>query len=326
MMNAPSKKLLDQVRDVIRLKHYSYHTEKQYIDWIKRFILFHNKQHPKNLGRSHVEAFLTYLAVEGEVAASTQNQALNALLFLYNTVLESPLDGNINAVRARRPKRLPTVLTKEETHLLLDCLSGTYRLMAQLLYGSGLRVSECVRLRVKDLDTSTKQIVVRCGKGDKDRITILPESLLLSLQAHLRRIKRYHERDLANGLGLVYLPPSLERKYPHAGREWIWQYVFPANRPSIDPRTGIQRRHHLHPSTLQKAVQKAAKLARIPKHITCHSLRHSFATHLLENGYDIRTVQDLLGHKDVRTTMIYTHVLNRGGFAVRSPLDTDLES
>jgi integron integrase len=326
MMNAPSKKLLDQVRDVIRLKHYSYHTEKQYIDWIKRFILFHNKQHPKNLGRSHVEAFLTYLAVEGEVAASTQNQALNALLFLYNTVLESPLDGNINAVRARRPKRLPTVLTKEETHLLLDCLSGTYRLMAQLLYGSGLRVSECVRLRVKDLDTSTKQIVVRCGKGDKDRITILPESLLLSLQAHLRRIKRYHERDLANGLGLVYLPPSLERKYPHAGREWIWQYVFPANRPSIDPRTGIQRRHHLHPSTLQKAVRKAAKLARIPKHITCHSLRHSFATHLLENGYDIRTVQDLLGHKDVRTTMIYTHVLNRGGFAVRSPLDTDLES
>jgi integron integrase len=325
-MNAPSKKLIDQVRDVIRLKHYSYHTEKQYIDWIKRFILFHNKQHPKNLGRPHVETFLTNLAVEGQVAASTQNQALNALLFLYHNVLEKPLDGNINAVRAKRPKRLPTVLTKEETHLLLDCLSGTYRLMAQLLYGSGLRVSECVRLRVKDMDTSNKQIVVRCGKGDKDRITVLPESLLPSLYAHLRRIKRYHERYLANGLGLVYLPPSLERKYPHAGREWIWQYVFPAKRPSIDPRTGIKRRHHLHPSTLQKAVRKSAKLARIPKHVTCHTLRHSFATHLLENGYDIRTVQDLLGHKDVRTTMIYTHVLNRGGFAVRSPLDMGPET
>lgn len=320
-MNLPSKKLLDQVRDVIRLKHYSYHTEKQYVDWIKRYILFHNKQHPKNLGSPHVEAFLTNLAVEGKVAASTQNQALNALLFLYNTVLERPLDGNINAVRAKRPKRLPTVLTKEETNLLLDCLSGTYRLMAQLLYGSGLRVSECVRLRVKDLDTSTRQIAVRCGKGDKDRITILPESLLLGLQAHLRRINRCHELDLANSLGLVYLPPALERKYPHAGREWIWQYVFPAHRPSIDPRTGVRRRHHIHPSTLQKVVRKAAKLAQIPKHVTCHTLRHSFATHLLEMGYDIRTVQELLGHKDVKTTMIYTHVLNRGGMAVRSPLD-----
>jgi integron integrase len=325
-MNSPSKKLLDQVRDVIRLKHYSYHTEKQYVDWIKRYILFHNKQHPKNLGRPHVEAFLTNLAVEGKVAASTQNQALNALLFLYNTVLERPLDGSINAVRAKRPRRLPTVLTKEETNLLLDCLSGTYRLMAQLLYGSGLRVSECVRLRIKDLDTSSRQIVVRCGKGDKDRITILPESLLPRLQAHLCRIKRCHELDLTNNLGLVYLPPALERKYPHANREWIWQYVFPAHRPSIDPRTGVRRRHHIHPSTLQKAVRKAAKLARISKHVTCHTLRHSFATHLLENGYDIRTVQDLLGHKDVRTTMIYTHVLNRGGFAVRSPLDMDPET
>jgi integron integrase len=322
-MNSPSKKLLDQVRDVIRLKHYSYHTEKQYVDWIKRYILFHNKQHPKNLGRPHVEAFLTNLAVEGKVAASTQNQALNALLFLYNTILERPLDGSINAVRAKRPRRLPTVLTKEETNLLLDCLSGTYRLMAQLLYGSGLRVSECVRLRIKDLDTSSRQIVVRCGKGDKDRITILPESLLPRLQAHLRRTKRRHELDLTNNLGLVYLPPALERKYPHAGREWIWQYIFPAHRPSIDPRTGVRRRHHIHPSTLQKAVRKAAKLARISKHVTCHTLRHSFATHLLENGYDIRTVQDLLGHKSVRTTMIYTHVLNRGGFAVRSPLDID---
>jgi integron integrase len=324
-MNSPSRKLLDQVRDVIRLKHYSYHTEKQYIDWIKRFILFHNKQHPISMGRPHIEAFLTHLAVEGQVAASTQNQALNALLFLYNTVLDRPLDGTINAVRAKRPKRLPTVLTKEETTLVLDCISGTYRLMAQLLYGSGLRVSECVRLRVKDVDTSTKQIIVRCGKGDKDRITVLPESLLPSLQSHLRRIKRYHEHDLANGLGLVYLPPSLERKYPHAGREWIWQYVFPANRPSIDPRTGVRRRHHIHPSTLQKVVKQAAKLTQIPKHVTCHTLRHSFATHLLENGYDIRTVQELLGHKDVKTTMIYTHVLNHGGLAVRSPLDIDPE-
>jgi integron integrase len=320
-MNSSSKKLLDRVRDVIRLKHYSYHTEKQYIHWIKRYILFHNKQHPKNMGRPHIEAFLTHLAVEDKVSASTQNQALNALLFLYHHVLEHAFDEPIDAVRAKRPKRLPTVLTKEETRLVLDCLSGTYRLMAQLLYGSGLRVSECVRLRIKDLDTSTHQIVVCCGKGEKDRITILPESILPGLEAHLRRIKRLHERDLSGGLGLVYLPPALERKYPHAAREWIWQYVFPANRPSIDPRTGFRRRHHTHPSTIQKAIRRAAKLAQIPKHVTCHTLRHSFATHVLENGYDIRTVQELLGHKDVKTTMIYTHVLNRGGMAVRSPLD-----
>jgi integron integrase len=324
-MNSQPKKLLDQVRDVIRLKHYSYHTEKQYLRWIKRYILFHNKQHPKYLGRTHIEAYLTHLAVEGKVAASTQNQALNALLFLYNTVLEHSLDEPINAVRTKRPKRLPTVLTKEETSLVLDCLTGTQRLMAQLLYGSGLRVSECVRLRVKDLDLSTLQIIVRCGKGDKDRITILPESLLPKLQSHLRRVKRTHELDLANGLGLVYMPTALERKFPHANREWIWQYVFPANRPSADPRTGVNRRHHIHPSTLQKSIRKAAKLARIPKRATPHTLRHSFATPLLENGYDIRTVQYLLGHKDVRTTMIYTHVLNRGGMAVRSPLDNQLE-
>jgi integron integrase len=321
MQPAP-RKLLDQVRNAIRLKQYSYQTEKQYLHWIKRYILFHNKKHPASMGTAHIESFLTHLAVEDQVAASTQNQALNALLFLYKNILHQEFDEPIDAVRAKRPRRLPTVLTKEETTLVLDCLTGTKRLMAQLLYGSGLRVSEVVRLRIKDLDLSTLQILVRCGKGDVDRITVLSERLLPGLKSHLRRIKRCHERDLDKGLGFVYLPPALERKYPHASREWVWQYVFPANHPSTCPRTGVRRRHHLHPSTLQKAIRKAAQLTRIPKHVTCHTLRHSFATHMLENGYDIRTVQELLGHKNLKTTMIYTHVLNRGGLAVRSPLDS----
>jgi integron integrase len=319
-MQQRPKKLLDQVRDAARLKHYSIRTEQAYVNWIKRYILFHNIRHPKEMGNSEIEVFLTHLAVKENVAASTQNQALSALLFLYREVLRQEL-GPIDALRAQKPKRLPTVLTREEVHRVLAQLSGTRRLMAQLLYGSGLRLMECMRLRVKDVDFGQHQIVVRDGKGNRDRVTMLPESLVTPLQEHLLRVKRLHDEDLARGHGAVYLPYALERKYPNANREWIWQYVFPSERLSKDPRSGVMRRHHLHESSLQKAVRNAAKRAGLNKHVTCHTFRHSFATHLLENGYDIRTVQELLGHKDVKTTMIYTHVLNRGGLAVRSPLD-----
>jgi integron integrase len=315
------KKLLDLVRDVMRLNHYSRRTEDAYIDWIRRYILFHNKRHPQDMGVKEIEAFLTHLAVQRNVAASTQNQALSALIFLYRDVLQIELPGMIDAVRANKPKRLPTVLTKEEVRKILDCLMGTHQLMAKLLYGSGLRVMECLRLRVKDLDFERRQITVRDGKGMNDRVTMLPESLIPRLQEHLRHVKLIHEDDLAQGCGRVYLPFALAEKYRNAEREWIWQYVFPASKLSTDPRTGIVQRHHLDESVLQKAVRQAARLAGIPKRISCHTFRHSFATHLLENGYDIRTVQELLGHKDVSTTMIYTHVLNRGGLAVRSPLD-----
>jgi integron integrase len=319
-MEAAPKKLLDQVRDAIRLKHYSIRTEQAYVNWIKRYIHFHNVRHPAEMGAPQVQAFLTHLAAEENVAASTQNQALSALLFLYQEVLHQDL-GPIDAMRAKKPKRLPSVLTKEEMHRVLDHLSGTHLLMAKLLYGSGLRLMECLRLRVKDLDFAQHQIFVRDGKGEKDRVTMLPESLVSPLQDHLRIVKRTHDEDLAKGYGAVYLPYALERKYPNAEREWIWQYVFPANRLSVDPRSKIVRRHHIHESSLQKAVRAAAQATGIPKRISPHIFRHSFATHLLEAHYDIRTVQELLGHKDVKTTMIYTHVLNRGGLAVRSPLD-----
>lgn len=319
-MEPTPKKLLDQVRDALHLKHYSIRTENSYVDWIRRFILFHGKRHPNEMGAPEVEAFLTHLAVKENVAASTQNQALSALLFLYREVLKKDL-GPIGALRAKKPKRLPTVLTKEEVRRVLDHLSGTHRLMAQLLYGSGLRLMECVRLRVKDLDFAQRAIIVRDGKGAEDRVTMLPDSLIAPLQEHLQRVKRLHEEDLAKGHGAVYLPHALERKYPNANREWAWQYVFPSDQLSVDPRSGTVRRHHLDESGLQKAVRQAAKRAGIPKPVTPHTFRHSFATHLLEAGYDIRTVQELLGHKDVRTTMIYTHVLQRGGLAVRSPLD-----
>ncbi|HEY76062.1 MAG TPA: integron integrase [Thermoflexia bacterium] len=315
------KKLLDQVRDAIRRKHYSIRTEEAYVSWIKRFILFHNKRHPREMGAPEIEAFLTHLAVERRVAASTQNQALSAILFLYREVLGIDLDLPLHAVRAKRPRRLPTVLTHEEALRVIAALSGTHQLMAKLLYGSGLRLMECVRLRVKDLDFDQHIILVRDGKGAKDRVTILPDSLIAPLQEHLQRVRLIHQQDLQAGYGSVYLPYALERKYPNASKEWIWQYVFPSDRLSTDPRTGVTRRHHIDPSTLQKAVRKAARLAGINKHVTCHTFRHSFATRLLETGYDIRTVQELLGHKDVKTTMIYTHVLNRGGVAVRSPLD-----
>lgn len=319
-MEPTPKKLLDQVRDALHLKHYSIRTENSYVDWIRRFILFHGKRHPNEMGAPEVEAFLTHPAVKENVAASTQNQALSALLFLYREVLKKDL-GPIGALRAKKPKRLPTVLTKEEVRRVLDHLSGTHRLMAQLLYGSGLQLMECVRLRVKDLDFAQRAIIVRDGKGAEDRVTMLPDSLIAPLQEHLQRVKRLHEEDLAKGHGAVYLPHALERKYPNANREWAWQYVFPSDRLSVDPRSGTVRRHHLDESGLQKAVRQAAKRAGIPKPVTPHTFRHSFATHLLEAGYDIRTVQELLGHKDVRTTMIYTHVLQRGGLAVRSPLD-----
>ncbi len=320
-MDAFRPRILDQARLVLRRKHYSLRTEVSYLSWIRRFILFHQRRFPGDLGAPDVGAFLTHLAVDGKVAAATQNQALNALLFLFRAVLEKPIDEAIEAVRARRPKHLPTVLSRAEVTRLIDALAPPHRLPAELLYGSGLRISECVRLRIKDVDFSLREILVRDGKGGGDRVTVLPQGLIEPLARHIALVRRLHEEDLAAGFGSVYLPDALGRKYPAAGREWIWQYVFPAQHVSKDPRSGVQRRHHASRSALQKAVALAARRARIAKRVTCHTLRHSFATHLLENGYDIRTVQELLGHKDVKTTMIYTHVLNRGGLGVRSPLD-----
>ncbi|MGF1603992.1 MAG: integron integrase [Thermosynechococcaceae cyanobacterium] len=315
------RKLLDQVRDALRVKHYAYRTEATYVQWIRRFILFHNKRHPQEMGEAEVEAFLTHLAVNDNVAASTQNQALSALLFLYRYVLKQPLAESIDAVRARQSKHLPTVLTTDEVQHLLQALAGTQQLLAKLLYGSGMRVKEGLRLRVKDLDFGQSQIMVRNAKGNKDRITVLPQSLVELLLAYLVSVKQLHQDDLAQGYGTVYLPHALDRKYPNAEREWMWQYVFPAQRHSVDPRSGRKQRHHVDDGFLQRSLKKAALQAQIPKKVSCHTLRHSFATHLLQNGYDIRTVQELLGHKDVKTTMIYTHVLNQGTLGVRSPLD-----
>ena len=320
----PSEKLLERARRVLRLKHYAYRTEQRYLAWIRRFILFHSKRHPIHMGQAEIEAFLTHLAVKEKVAASTQNQALNALLFLYRQVLNLPVDFPLSSVRARRPKRVPTVLSKEEVQRLLPCVEGTYNIMAKLLYGSGLRVSECVRLRVKDVDFDQRHLAVRDGKGAKDRITLLPQAVIPVIKDHLQRTRLIHQRDLRQGYGSVHLPYALARKFPDAPRQWIWQFLFPSPLLSTDPRSGLTQRHHISTSALQKAVHRAAKLAHIEKRVTCHTLRHSFATHLLENGQDIRTVQDLLGHKDVKTTMIYTHVLKRGPFAVRSPLDYPL--
>lgn len=296
-------------------------TEKSYVNWIKRYIIFHNKRHPKEMSGREVEEFLTHLAVKANVAASTQNQALNAILFLYKEVLKQELDLQIDAVRAKKSKYLPTVLTKEEVFAIINNLSGVYQLIVRLLYGTGLRQAECLQLRVKDLDFAQNQLIVRDTKGRESRVTMLPISLIEELQFHLQIVKRQHQQDLEKGYGSVYLPFALERKYKNADREWIWQFVFPSNRISQDPRSKIIRRHHLHESGLQKNLKKAVKAADINKRVSCHTFRHSFATHLLQNGYDIRTVQELLGHKDVKTTMIYTHVLNRGGRGVRSPLD-----
>jgi integron integrase len=320
-MSKPPTRLLDQVREQIRLRHYSIRTEQAYVSWIKRYILFHDKKHPKDMDKAEIEAFLTYLAKDLNVSSSTQNQAFNALLFLYNQVLHKSLDDKINAIRAKKPRRLPTVMTNEEAMKVVKGLSGSNKLMAKRLYGSGLRLMECLRLRVKDIDFGMNQIMVRDGKGKIDRVTLLPESAKLKLIEHLERVKTFHEKDLSQGYGKVYLPYALSRKYPNANRDWGWQYIFPSKSLSKDPRTGEIRRHHIHENSLQKAVRKAVRLARIIKPVSCHTFRHSFATHLLEDGYDIRTVQELLGHKDVSTTMIYTHVLKKGGKAVRSPID-----
>jgi integron integrase len=314
-------KLLDQVRDVIRRKHYSFRTEQTYVDWIRRFILFHGKKHPSEMAEAEVTQFLTYLAREGKVAASTQNQALSALLFLYKDVLKQEIGWLDQVERVKRPARLPVVLTRDEVHKIFIYLHGTHRLMAGLLYGSGLRLMECVRLRVKDVDFGYAHIIVRDGKGGKDRVTMLPVNLAQALERHLQKVKVQHEEDVEAGLGSVYLPMALEKKYPNAEKEWIWQYIFPSPRISVDPRSQQKRRHHVEESSLQLAMKKAVRAAGISKPATCHSLRHSFATHVLENGYDIRTVQELLGHKDVSTTMVYTHVLSKPGLGVKSPLD-----
>jgi integron integrase len=319
-MQPPPRKLLDQVRDVIRLKHYSYRTEQSYIAWIRRYILFHNKRHPQEMAVPEIEAFLTHLAVNEQVAASTQNQALSALLFLYRHVLHQDLAA-VDAIRAKPSRYLPTVLTASEVMAVISQMTGVHQLVVQLLYGSGLRLREGLTLRIKDLDFAQQQIVIRDTKGRESRVTMLPARLIEPLQQQLQRAKKLHQQDLEAGYGAVYLPYALERKYPNAERAWIWQYLFPAERRSTDPRADIVRRHHLDESGLQKALKRAAYAARIQKRVSCHTFRHSFATHLLEAGYDIRTVQELLGHKDVKTTMIYTHVLNRGGRGVRSPLD-----
>jgi integron integrase len=314
-------KLLEQVRDAIRLKHYSIRTEQVYIDWIRRFILFHNKRHPREMAEPEVTQFLTHLAREGNVAASTQNQALSALLFLYKEVLKQEIGWLGRVERAKRPARVPIVLSASEVRQVCGHLKGVERLMASLLYGSGLRLMECVRLRIKDVDFAYAQITVRDGKGGKDRVTMLPVNLAEPLQRYLAKTKLQHDQDLADGFGCVHLPFALARKFPNAEREWAWQYVFPSSRLSVDPRTGKKQRHHISEAILQMALKKAVRASGISKPATCHTLRHSFATHLLENGYDIRTVQELLGHKDVSTTMIYTHVLNRPGIGVKSPLD-----
>ncbi len=321
MPQLPPPRLLDQVRFRIRRKNYSIRTEQAYVAWIRRFILFHNKSHPANLGANEIESFLTHLAVDRNVAASTQNQAMSALLFLYREVLKMDLPWLADVERAKKPKHIPVVLSREEVKAVLAHLQGLPWLMASLLYGSGLRLMECIRLRVKDVDFGMNQIIVRDGKGKKDRVTILPEKLITPLSEQLDKAKIIHQQDLQRGFGSVYLPFALERKYPNASKSWGWQYVFPSARLSKDPRSDITRRHHVDEKVLQRAMQRAVRQAGIDKPASCHTLRHSFATHLLQAGYDIRTVQELLGHKDVSTTMIYTHVLNRGGRGVVSPLD-----
>ena len=315
------KAFLEHVRTIIRLKHLSLHTEDTYLSTIRRFIVFHGKRHPASLGPEAVRDYLTHLAVEEHVAASTQNVARNALLFLYREVLGIPLSPPEDVAPARRPARLPVVFTPDEVKQLLAHLSGTPLLMASLLYGSGLRLMECLRLRVKDMDFTMRQITIRDGKGQKDRVSMLPRTLDTPLREQLADARAVYQQDLAAGTANVFLPDALIRKYPNAPREWAWQWVFPAVRLSTDPRSGLIRRHHAGEETLQRAVKAAITKAGIAKHGSCHTLRHSFATHLIENGCDIRTVQELLGHSDVRTTMIYTHVLNRGGRGVSSPLD-----
>ncbi len=317
----PPPKLLDQVVSRLRVKHYSLRTEKTYVDWIKRYIWFHGKRHPQEMGAPEVEAFLSHLAVERTVSASTQNQAKSALLFLYKEVLQIELPWLDKITQAKAPKRLPVVMTREEVQSVLARMDGSVWLIASLLYGSGLRIMECLRLRVKDVDFARCEILVREGKGFKDRVTMLSSSLVQPLKQHLERVKALHDEDLAKGFGEVYMPMALEKKYPSAGKSWGWQYIFPSRNFSTDPRSGVVRRHHADEKAIQRSMKKAVTAAGITKPATPHTLRHSFATHLLQSGYDIRTVQELLGHSDVSTTMIYTHVLNKGGKGVVSPLD-----
>jgi len=314
-------KFIEQMRSFMRARRYSLRTEQAYLDWVRRFILFHAKRHPREMAETEIVEFLTHLATQRNVAASTQNQALSALLFLYQQFLGKKLGRLDGALRASRPPRLPVVLTREEVRAVLAHVRPPYRLMAELLYGSGLRLLECLRLRVKDVDFGYSRIVVRDGKGAKDRVTMLPGRLRRPLKEHLAHAKAVHERDLQLGFGSVHLPDALERKYPNAHRSWMWQYVFPAAKRSVDPVSGRVQRHHVLEKSLQNAVANAVRATGITKPASCHTLRHSFATHLLDGGYDIRTVQELLGHKDVSTTMIYTHVLNRPGIGVKSPLD-----
>jgi integron integrase len=317
----PTPRLYDRIVEVLRVRHYSRRTEEAYIHWIRRFILFHQHRHPRQLAELDLNRFLTHLAVSEHVSASTQNQALAAILFLYQQVLEQPLDRIDGVVRANRPKRLPVVLTQDEVARVLTAMKGTPRLVVSLQYAAGLRVLEALQLRIKDLDFSAGEVIVRQGKGNKDRRSMLPVSLHEPLRQHLRHVREQHERDLRRGDGRVPLPDALVRKFPHADRDLVWQWVFPATSHDVDRETGVRHRHHLHESVIQRAVRQATRDAGLTKRVTTHTFRHSFATHLLEDGYDIRTVQELLGHKDVKTTMIYTHVLNRGGRGVRSPLE-----
>ncbi len=319
-MNKP--RLLDQVRDSLRLRHYSLRTEQAYIGWIKRFILFHKKRHPSEMGEQEITAFLTYLAVDKHVSASTQNQALSAILFLYKEVLKQELEWLDGVVRAKRPQRLPTVLNREETARLLRELTGIYSIMANLMYGTGMRLMECLHLRVLDVDFGYRQITIRSGKGNKDRSTVLPESIVSRLSAHLEQVRSLHDKDLEEGFGRTHLPFALQRKYPNADKEWRWQFVFPSKIRSPDHEDHVVRRFHMSPKSFQHAIYAACRRCKLTKRVTSHTLRHCFATHLLEDGYDIRTIQQLLGHKDVKTTMIYTHVVQRGGQGIKSPLDT----
>ena len=314
-------KLLDRLRAALRARHYSSRTEQAYVSWVKRFIFYHHVRHPAGMAEPEINDFLTHLAIRKKVSASTQNQALSALLFLYRYVLGREVGDLGEVIRARKPRRLPVVMTREEVKAVLANLSGDKWLMASLMYGAGLRLMECLRLRVQDIDFARNEILVRDGKGAKDRITMLPASLKSPLWEHLKRVKATHEHDLADGWGHVAMPDALDRKYPNAPKEWRWQWVFPQENRWRNTQTGEEGRHHVHESIIQKAVNGAVRKARLAKHATCHTFRHSFATQLLESGYDIRTVQELLGHKDVKTTMIYTHVLNRGGKGVKSPVD-----
>jgi len=314
-------RLLDKMHAVLRVHHYSLRTENTYVQWVKRFILFHKKRHPEEMGKLEVEAFLSYLATDKHVAASTQNQALSAILFLYKKVLNIEIDWIDNVVRAKRPKYLPVILSPDELKMLISAMDGTYQLLAKILYGSGLRIMEALRLRVQDVNFDYEQIIVRSGKGNKDRVTVLPSNIVDDLKEQLTKSRHLHNKDLEEGYGEVYLPFALSRKYPRAGREWIWQYIFPSSKRSLDPESNIIRRHHLYHQNFSRAIKKAAYDIGINKRVTSHTLRHCFATHLLENGYDIRTVQELLGHKDVKTTQIYTHVMKKGASGVKSPLE-----